>query len=91
MPILKSTYQPSFIFKSAHFNTVFRTFFSNESINYNRKRLELEDSDFMDLDFSTVGSDTIVIALHGLEGSSESKYIIDISNLLNQHKIDVVP
>ena len=90
MPILKSTYQPLFLFKSAHFNTVFRTFFSNESINYNRKRLELEDGDFMDLDFSTVGSNSIIIALHGLEGSSDSKYIIAISKILNKYKIDAV-
>jgi len=90
MPIISSDYKPSILFKSAHFNTVFRTFFMSDANNYTRKRLELVDRDFMDLDFSTVESDTIVIALHGLEGSSESKYIIAISKYLNQQKIDVV-
>ena len=44
----------------------------------------------MDLDFSTVGSKTIVIALHGLEGSSKSKYIVSIANQLNKNNIDIV-
>ena len=90
MPIVTSDYKPSFLFKKTHFNTVFRTFFMSISNDYKRERLELEDGDFVDLDFSTVNSDTIVIALHGLEGSSESKYIVAISKYLNQQKIDAV-
>ncbi|PHR74578.1 MAG: alpha/beta hydrolase [Lutibacter sp.] len=90
MPLLTSDYKPSYLFKSTHFNTVFRTFFMHATNNYNRERLELKDGDFIDLDFSTVNSDTIVIALHGLEGSSNSKYILAISRYINQQKIDVV-
>ncbi len=90
MPLLTSDYKPSFLFKNTHFNTVFRTFFMYESNNYKRERLELKDGDFVDLDFSTVNSETIVIALHGLEGNSSSKYIIAASKYINQQKIDVV-
>ena len=90
MPLLTSDYKPSFFFKNTHFNTIFRTFFMSESTDYRRERLELEDGDFIDLDFSTDNSDTIVIALHGLEGSSDSKYIIGISKYLNRQKTDVV-
>ncbi len=90
MPLLTSDYKPSFLFKNRHFNTIFRTFFMHESNNYKRERLELEDGDFIDLDFSFANSDTIVIALHGLEGSSSSKYILAISKYINQQKIDVV-
>ena len=71
MPILKnSTYKPSFLFKNGHFNTVYRTLFNDSSANFNRKRLELTDGDFIDLDISSVNSDKAVIAIHGLEGSS---------------------
>lgn len=90
MPKINSDYTPSLLFKNKHFNTVFRTFFTKQTVNYKRKRLELEDGDFIDLDFSSVNSDTIVIALHGLEGSSKSKYIIGITNYLNKQNIDVV-
>lgn len=89
MPLLESTYKPRFPFTNTHFNTLFRTFFTYESVSYVRERLELSDGDFMDLDFSRVGSKSIVIALHGLEGSSNSKYIIAITNQLNKNNFDV--
>ncbi len=90
MPLLTSDYKPTFLFRNTHFNTVFRTFFVHQSINYDRKRLELNDGDFLDLDISSVNSKTVVIALHGLEGSSNSKYIIAVSKYLNEQAIDVI-
>ncbi len=90
MPIIDSTYKPLFLFKKKHFNTIFRTFFTYNKIEYIRERLELDDGDFMDLDFSNVNSDTIVIALHGLEGSSNSKYILALAKFFNQDKKDFV-
>ncbi len=90
MPLIDSTYHPSYPFTKKHFNTVFRTFFSKIKINYKRERLELDDGDFMDLDISSVNSDTVIIALHGLEGSSESTYILALSKVLNSRDIDVI-
>jgi predicted alpha/beta-fold hydrolase len=88
MPLIKSTYHPSFLFKNAHINTVFKTLFYNESIPYTRKRIDTSDGDFLDLDFSIVGSNTLVITLHGLEGSSKSKYLISLVKHLNSLQID---
>lgn len=85
-----SSYHPEFAFKNRHFNTIYRTLFQNLEINYTRKRLELDDSDFIDLDFSTVKANKIVIAIHGLEGSSDSNYIKSLTKVLNQHHFDVV-
>lgn len=90
MPILNSTYNPKFPFTNTHFNTLFRTFFTHQKVNYQRERLELNDGDFMDLDFSKVGSSALTIAIHGLEGSSKSKYIIAATKELNKQNIDVV-
>lgn len=90
MPLIKSTYQPTYPFTKSHFNTVFRTFFSHIKINYKRERLELDDGDFMDLDVTSVNSETVIIALHGLEGSSDSTYILALSKVLNKATIDVV-
>ena len=44
-------------------------------LNSNANGSELPDGDFLDLDWSTNGSGPIVIVLHGLEGSSDSKYV----------------
>ena len=52
--------------------------------------METKDNDFIDLDFSSVQSDKIAITIHGLEGSSNSNYIKNITQTLNQNKIDVV-
>jgi uncharacterized protein len=42
---------------------------------YIRERLELPDGDFLDLDWFQQGHGRLMIALHGLEGSSQSTYI----------------
>ena len=90
MLLPNSTYHPEFLFKNSHFNTIYRTLFQNLKIIFSRKRMELEDGDFIDLDFSTVYSDKIVIAIHGLEGSSNSNYIKSLTNILNVNNFDVM-
>lgn len=88
MPVIKSTYKPSVLFKNNHFNTAYRTLFFNDKINYLRKRIITPDDDFLDLDISSVGSKTAVLALHGLEGSSNSTYIVSVLNYLNSQQLD---
>ena len=88
MPIIESSYNPSLLFKNTHINTVYKTLFFSSEINYYRIRISTPDNDFLDLDFSFAESDTLVIASHGLEGSSKSKYIVSVSNYLNSKKID---
>ncbi|PHS51775.1 MAG: alpha/beta hydrolase [Lutibacter sp.] len=88
MPVVNSTYEPSFLFKNAHINTSFKTLFYKNTINYSRERIPTPDHDFLDLDFSLVGSNTLVIAMHGLEGSSQSRYMISVIQYLNNYKMD---
>lgn len=91
MPVLKnSSYRPSFLFKNGHFNTSYRALFHKVENTFKRERLELTDGDFMDLDFSSVNSNKVVIAIHGLEGSSESSYILSLTEALNKHQFDVI-
>ena len=61
-----------------------------EKHDYERKRITTWDQDFIDLDFSFVGSDTLVLLIHGLEGSSESKYMVSATSELNKAGIDTV-
>ena len=90
MPIIESSYKPSYLFKNTHINTMYKTLFYTGNNAYKRERITTEDNDFLDLDFSTNNSETLVIAMHGLEGSSKSKYIISIVNYLNNNNIDCV-
>ncbi|WP_218599334.1 YheT family hydrolase [Polaribacter sp. NJDZ03] len=90
MPVLTSNFTPTFLFKNGHFNTIYRSVFSKESCKYKRKRVSTWDNDFIDLDFSLVGSKTLVLLIHGLEGSSQSKYIVSTTKYLNQKGLDTV-
>ncbi|WGH75845.1 alpha/beta fold hydrolase [Tenacibaculum tangerinum] len=90
MPIISDTFTPTLPFKSAHFNTVYRPLFMKDTITYQRKRITTWDADFIDLDFSIVGSKTLVLLIHGLEGSAQSNYMITASNHLNSIGFDTV-
>ena len=90
MPVLTSDFTPTFLFKSGHLNTIYISVLSKESCNYKRKRISTWDKDFIDLDFSLVGSKTLVLLIHGLEGSSQSKYIVSTTKHLNQKGLDTV-
>lgn len=90
MPILTSDFSPSLPFRNGHFNTMYRPLFMKEMSHYTRKRITTWDHDFIDLDFSKVNSSTLAVLIHGLEGSSESKYMISTTNELNGKGIDTV-
>ncbi|WP_111708416.1 YheT family hydrolase [Lutibacter citreus] len=90
MPLINSNYNPPLYFRNSHLNTIHKTLFNNQTISYNRKRIFTNDNDFLDLDFSINNSNTLVVAMHGLEGSSKSKYIISVVNFLNSKNIDCV-
>jgi len=77
MPILERIYSPPFLLKNPHLNTIVPNFLRSISgISYQRERIELPDSDFIDLDFSICngGSEDLILILHGLEGNSQRAY-----------------
>ena len=74
-----NTYKPPLIFTNGHLNTVYRTLFYTAPVVYERSRLELPDMDFIDLDFVFSQSKKIVVIVHGLEGSSSSKYVLSLA------------
>lgn len=90
MPVFTSDFSPTLPFKNSHFNTMYRPLFMKDSVNYLRKRITTWDDDFFDLDFSLVGSKTLVLLVHGLEGSSESNYMTSTTKHLNSNGIDTV-
>jgi len=53
---------------------------------YRRERWELEDGDFVDVDWTDGSVDSpLVIFFHGLEGGSSSHYILSMINELKNH------
>lgn len=80
MPIVSSTYQPGrFWLKFGHVNTIVPALFRNVSnVEYEREVLEIDDGDFLDLDWvktEHAGKRPLLIALHGLEGDTTRPYI----------------
>jgi predicted alpha/beta-fold hydrolase len=90
MPIITSNFSASLPFKNGHFNTIYRALFMKETHNYRRERITTWDNDFIDLDFSQINSTKLVVLIHGLEGGSESKYILAASSELNKAGYDTV-
>ncbi len=92
MPVIYNyNYKPSFPFKSYHFNTIFPALFRKiKEINYQRVRIDTPDEDFIDLDFSKVGSNSLIIILHGLEGNADKAYVKGLVRIMNRAGVDVV-
>ena len=90
MPLIKhSDYTPPSIFKNRHIHTIYPSFFRKVTgVDFSRERLDTPDGDFIDLDWSRVGSHKIIIAVHGLEGSSHSRYIPGIIKAFNRRGWD---
>lgn len=90
MPVFTSDFSPTLPFKNGYFNTMYRPLFMKDICSYSRKRITTWDHDFIDLDFSFVGSKTLVLLIHGLEGSSKSNYMVSASKHLNKKGLDTV-
>lgn len=90
--IKKSTYQaPAFPFKNAHLNTIFPAFFrKSKGIRYQRQRIDTPDGDFLDLDWSKVGSKQLVIVVHGLEGDATRPYMHGMVRAFNDAGWDAI-
>ena len=84
MPIVASKYRPPRWLRPAHLQTILPVLLRRgRGVVYRRERLELEDGDFLDLDWSRVGSNRLVILSHGLESDSEAGYIRGMARAVN--------
>lgn len=90
MPLLKSTYRPKPIFRNGDFSTLYSALLRKVKITQTRERIELDDGDFLDLNwsFAKEKTDKCVILLHGLEGSAERPYILGAAKIFNENGYD---
>lgn len=89
--IIESTYKTPYLFTNPHIDTMYPYFFrKTKAPNYQRERIHLSDGDFLDLDYLRNNNDKLVILSHGLEGSSQSKYIQALAKYLFENSYDVL-
>ena len=91
MPIIQSSYNPPFLFKNGQFSTIYYGLWRKISdFEQKRERIDLPDSDFLDLDwsFSKTKSDKVIILLHGLEGHGQRPYITGAAKAFNNQGYD---
>ncbi len=86
--IVDSHFQPAWWLKNAHLQTLWSPVFKKtQPVKTRLQRLELDDGDFIDLDWlennNVEPTAPVLLLLHGLEGSSDSVYI---QNLLHKMK-----
>lgn len=91
MPYIKSKYKAKGLFKNAHISTIYAA--TLRKVNFetqHRERLELEDSDFLDLDwsFSEDKTDRLVIIMHGLAGNAQRPYMLGMAKMFTRHGWD---
>lgn len=90
---LNKKFTPPWWLPEGHSQTLWRKFSPPETIAQRRQRIELDDRDFIDLDWAEAVNvensqdKTIVFILHGLCGCSSSSYIVALQTLLNSSGI----
>lgn len=92
MPRIRhSSYRSPCCFRSGHLQTIFPNLFRRvEGVAYVRRRLATPDDDFIDLDWSTVGSHRVALLAHGLEGNSSRPYVLGMVRAFNRRGWDAV-
>lgn len=90
MPGQKSTtiaaipYRAPFFLNNGHLQTIYPHLFRRKkAAAYHRKRIITEDQDFLDVDWIKNGSKKLAIITHGMEGSSQSHYVLGMVNALS--------
>lgn len=93
MPIIKSTYHPPYLFRNYHISTIYAAKLrSIKPVPQTRERLELEDGDFLDIDWSYANScqsNKVLIILHGLDGNAQRPYVLGLAHHFNYYGWDV--
>lgn len=84
MAVFNSKYKAPLWIGGKHAQTIIPNLFRKVTgINYLRERITTDDNDFLDIDWSRIGSNKLVILSHGLEGSTKMSYILGMAKHFN--------
>jgi len=79
-------FNPPWWLRNPHYQTLWPSLFRRSiELKTRRERLELDDGDFIDLDWGENTAGPLAIIFHGLEGSGKSNYVRGIMSSLSQH------
>ncbi|GJQ58699.1 MAG: alpha/beta fold hydrolase [Candidatus Scalindua sp. AMX11] len=92
MPLIdKSDYCAPLFLQNGHVQSIYPTLFRRFDTDfYQRERIFTPDDDFLDIDWSRTGSNTLAIISHGLEGSSHRNYVVGMVKMLNRNGWDAL-
>ncbi len=86
MPFLIPDYKPPLLFRDGHLGSILPYFFRPKfKVPYQRERIPTHDYDFLDIDWLRTGHSRCAILVHGLEGSSQSSYILSLALFLQKN------
>ncbi len=86
----KKEYRPAWFLRNGHINTIYPTLFRKDPpVSYVRQRLITDDDDFLDIDLLKQSNTRLAILCHGLEGSSQSTYILGTAAHLHSNGWDI--
>lgn len=88
MPLIPSSYtRAPFYQPNGHWQTIWPALFRKvNTFTWSRERLELEDGDFLDLDWLPApDSRRLVVLSHGLEGNSDRHYVRGMARAFRQN------
>ena len=72
----ESSFSPHWILPHPHLQTIVPNLFRTiKEVQWTRHRITTPDHDFLDLDMDQRGGDTLLLALHGLEGDTYRGYM----------------
>ncbi|MGR9117340.1 MAG: hydrolase [Gammaproteobacteria bacterium] len=80
----KTAFKPAWWLNNPHLQTLYPALLRTVSPPpfFRRERLPTPDHDYVDIDWCGEGEKPLVILLHGLTGSSQSRYIMGLQNRL---------
>lgn len=92
MPIIPSSYtKPPLHLFNGHLETIVPSLLRKvQGVSYHREKITTPDQDFLNLDWSRVGGEKLLIISHGLEGDSQRHYALGLVKLFNKNGIDVL-
>lgn len=92
MPIIRNNqYKRPFYLFNKHLETIAPSVLRKvDGVKYERERIETRDGDFLDIDWVKNNNSRLIIASHGLEGSSDRPYIMGIAKLFGKNSWDVL-
>ncbi len=92
MPVLPSDYTPPVWLRNGHLSTIYSALLRRvPDPGQQRERLELEDGDFLDLDwsYSEQRGMRVLVLVHGLEGNAQRPYMLGSAAIFQKAGFDV--